>query len=51
MNRLPLTQSENLYLPELKENLQAIATAEHFVLDLIQTQVDCAVQKVVEQGL
>ena len=44
MNRLPLTHSENLYFPELKENLHAIATGEHFILDLIQTQVDCAVQ-------
>jgi len=35
MNRLPLTNSENLYLPGLKENLHAIATAEHFIVDLI----------------
>ena len=44
MNRPPFIPSENLFYPELKQNLHAIATAEHDILEIILTQVDCAVQ-------
>jgi hypothetical protein len=51
MNRPPFILSENLFYPELKQNLHAIATAEHYIMEIIQAQVDCAVQKVVEKNL